>query len=186
MTSSRIPTISPNYGNHTSYHQKTRTTIVISNGRYTFYQIHFIKPNLSNTIYPIPFIKNHLSNTIYQIPFIKYHLSNILYQIPFIKYHLSNTIYQIPLIKYHLQSKIFFFLMNESMNEWINQPSVSRTAYLPLKINNNNKNNIHLNRSSDLNRIVILVLLLITTGGWSPQNLVPWEYEVSPVKSTMR
>ena len=30
---------------------KTRTTIVVSNGRYTFYQIHFIKHTLSNTIY---------------------------------------------------------------------------------------------------------------------------------------
>ena len=35
----------------------TRTTIVVSNGRYTFYQIHFIKHNSSNTIYQIPFIK---------------------------------------------------------------------------------------------------------------------------------
>ena len=26
---------------------KTRTTIVVSNSRYTFYQIHFIKHNLS-------------------------------------------------------------------------------------------------------------------------------------------
>ena len=50
----------------------TRTTIVVSNGRYTFYQIHFIKHNLSYTIYQIPFIKYLLSNTIYQIPFIQY------------------------------------------------------------------------------------------------------------------
>ena len=48
---------------------ETRTTIVVSNGRYTFYQIHSIKHNLSNTIYQIPFIKYHLSNTVYQIPF---------------------------------------------------------------------------------------------------------------------
>ena len=51
------------------FNQKTRTTIVDSNGRYTFYQIHSIKHNLSNTIYQIPFIKYHLSNTVYQIPF---------------------------------------------------------------------------------------------------------------------
>ena len=51
------------------FNQKTRTTIVVSNGRYTFYQIHSIKHNLSNTIYQIPFIKYHLSNTVYQIPF---------------------------------------------------------------------------------------------------------------------
>ena len=57
---------------------KTRTTIVVSNGRYTFYQIHFIKYNLSNNIYPIPFIKYPLSITIYQKPFIKYHLSNTI------------------------------------------------------------------------------------------------------------
>ena len=38
----------------------TRTTIVVSNGRYTFYQIPFIKYHLSNT-----FIKYHLSNTFY-------------------------------------------------------------------------------------------------------------------------
>ena len=63
--------------------KKTRTNIVVSNGRYTFYQIHFIIHNLSNTIYPIPFIKCRLSNTFYQIPFIKYHLSNTIYQIPF-------------------------------------------------------------------------------------------------------
>ena len=44
---------------------ETRTTIVVSNGRYTFYQTQFIKYHLSNTIYPIPFIKYHLSNTIY-------------------------------------------------------------------------------------------------------------------------
>ena len=31
--------------------------LVVSNGRYTFYQIHFIKHNLSNTFYQIPFIK---------------------------------------------------------------------------------------------------------------------------------
>ena len=59
----------------------TRTTIVVSNGRYTFYQIHFIKHNLSNTIYPIPFIKYNLSNTIYQIPFFKYLFSNTFFQI---------------------------------------------------------------------------------------------------------
>ena len=58
----------------------TRTTIVVSNGIYTFYQIHFIEHNLSNTIYPIQFIKYHLSNILFQIPFIKYH-----YQITFIK-----------------------------------------------------------------------------------------------------
>ena len=40
--------------------KKTRTTIVVSNGRYSFYQIHFIKHILSNTIYQIPFIKYHL------------------------------------------------------------------------------------------------------------------------------
>ena len=44
---------------------KTRTTIVVSNGRYTFYQIP-----LSNTFY--------LSNTFSQISFIKYHLSNTI------------------------------------------------------------------------------------------------------------
>ena len=71
----------------------TRTTIVVSNGRYTFYQI--------------PFIKYHLSNTIYQVSFIKYHLSNTLFQIPFIKYPLSNTIYQIPFIIYHLLYNFF-------------------------------------------------------------------------------
>jgi len=37
--------------------KKTRTTIVVSNGRYTFYQLHFIKHNLSNTYYRKPFIK---------------------------------------------------------------------------------------------------------------------------------
>ena len=73
--------------------EKTRTTIVVSNGRYTFYQIHFIKHKISNTIYQIPFIQYLLSNTIHKIPFIKK---------PFIKYHLSNTIYQIPFIKYPL------------------------------------------------------------------------------------
>ena len=78
----------------------TRTTIVVSNGRYTFYQIHFIKHNLSNTIYQIPF-----------------------YQIPFIKYRLSNTIYLIPFIKYHLESKIFF---NESMNQSLNRVFLER------------------------------------------------------------
>ena len=78
---------------------KTRTTIVVSNGRYTLYQIHFIKYLSSNTIYPIPFIKYHLSNISYQIPFIKYHLSYTIFQIPFIKYLLSNTIYQIPFFK---------------------------------------------------------------------------------------
>ena len=36
---------------------KTRTTIVVSNGRYTFYQIPFIQYLLSNKIYQIPFIK---------------------------------------------------------------------------------------------------------------------------------
>ena len=40
--------------------QLTRTTIVVSNGRYTFYQIHFFKHNLSNIFYQIPFIKYHL------------------------------------------------------------------------------------------------------------------------------
>ena len=70
---------------------KTRTTIVVSNGRYTFYQI--------------PFIEYHLSNTIYQIPFIKYLL---------IKYHLSNTIYQI----LFAVKKIFF---NQWMNQSINR-----------------------------------------------------------------
>ena len=55
-----------------SFINKTRTTIVVSNGRYTFYQIHFIKHNSSYTIYQIPFIKYPISNTIYQIPFIKY------------------------------------------------------------------------------------------------------------------
>ena len=73
---------------------KTRTTIVVSNGRYTFYQI--------------PFIQYLLSNTIYQIPFIKYLLSNIFYQIPFIKHGLSNAVYQMPFIKYYLQSENFF------------------------------------------------------------------------------
>ena len=56
--------------------RKTRTTFVVSNGRYTFYQI--------------PFIKYHLSNSIYQILFIKYHLSNILHQIPFAVKKLTN------------------------------------------------------------------------------------------------
>ena len=103
---------------------KTRTTFVVSNGRYTFYQIQFIKHNLTNTIYPILFIKYTLSNTIYQTPFIKYHLSNTFYQIPFIKYHLSNTVYQIPIIKYRLSNTIYQipfavkkFLMNESINQ---------------------------------------------------------------------
>ena len=77
---------------HCHFSTSKRTTIVVSNGRYTFYQIHFIKHNLSNTIYRIPFIQYLLSNTIYQILFIKYLLSNILYQILFVKYHLSNTI----------------------------------------------------------------------------------------------
>ena len=61
----------------------TRTTIVVSNGRYTFYQTQFIKYLLSNTLYQVPFIKCHLSNTIYQIPFVKYLLSNNVNQIPF-------------------------------------------------------------------------------------------------------
>ena len=43
---------------------ETRTTFVVSNDRYTFYQIHFIKHNLSNTVHQIQFIKYHLSNTI--------------------------------------------------------------------------------------------------------------------------
>merc|ERR1712029_198493 len=90
----------------------------VSNGRYNFYQIHFIKHNLSNNIY--------------QIPLINYHISITTYQIPLIKYHILNTTYQIPLIKYHFQSK--FFLMNESINESMNQSSVSRTAYLLIKI----------------------------------------------------
>ena len=67
----------------------TRTTIVVSNGRYTFYQI--------------PFIQYHLSNTIHQIPFIKYLLSNIIYQIPFF----LNIFYQIPIIKYRLSNRAF-------------------------------------------------------------------------------
>ena len=101
--------------NHLLWRQlvKTRTTIVVSNGRYTFYQIHFIKHNLSKTIYQIPFIlyllSNTVSNTIHQISFIKYNLSNAIYQIPFIKYCLSNTICS------------QFFLMNEWMNQWINR-----------------------------------------------------------------
>ena len=36
---------------------KTRTTIIVSNGRYTFYQILFIEYTLSNAIYQILFIK---------------------------------------------------------------------------------------------------------------------------------
>ena len=60
-----------------------RTTFVVSNGRYTFYPIQFIKYHLSNTVYQILFIKYHLSNTICQIPFVKYHKSNTIYQIPF-------------------------------------------------------------------------------------------------------
>merc|ERR1711973_558121 len=74
---------------------QTRNTIVVSNGRYTFYYISFIQYLLSNTIYQIPFIQYLLSNTICQISFIKYHLSNTFYQIPFIKYLLSSTFYQI-------------------------------------------------------------------------------------------
>ena len=70
-------------------YNKTRTTIVVSNGRYTF-------------------IKYTLSNTIYQIPFIKYCLSNTIYLISFIKYYLSNTIFC-------QKSNSHFF--NESMNE---------------------------------------------------------------------
>ena len=119
----------------------TRTTFVVSNGRYTFYQIHFIKHNLSKTIYQIPFIlyllSNTVSNTIHQISFIKYNLSNAIYQIPLIKYLSSNTIFQIMINKYHLSNTICsqnFFLMNQSMNQWMNQSSISRTAYLPLKI----------------------------------------------------
>ena len=80
---------------------KTRTTIVVSNGRYTFYQIAFIQYLLSNM----------------------YNLSNTIYQISFIKYHLSNTFYQIPFIKYYLQSN--FFLMNQSINESMNE-SINR------------------------------------------------------------
>ena len=78
---------------------KTRTTIVVSNGWYTLYQIPFIQ-----YLYQIPLIKFHLINGL---------LSNIFYQIPFIKYCLSNTIYQI------LFAVKFFF--NESMNQWMNQ-----------------------------------------------------------------
>ena len=126
-----------------SKHQITRTTIVVSNGRYTFYQTQFIKYHLLNTlyqitvikypfwntIYQIPFIKYLLSNTIYQIPFIKYHLSNTIDQITFIKYLLSNTIYQILFIKYQLLicSQNFFF--NESMNQSINQSMNHLTEY---------------------------------------------------------
>ena len=62
---------SPN-GEQPPIHEKTRTTIVVSNGRYTFNQIHFIKHNLSNIFYQIPIIQYLLSNTIYPIPFIKY------------------------------------------------------------------------------------------------------------------
>ena len=94
-----------------------RTTTVVNNGRYTF---------LSNTIYQLPFIKYHLSNTFYQISILKYHLANTIYQILFIKYHLSNTIYQILFIK----KLTLIFLMNQTM-------SVSRRAYLPLKIGAN-------------------------------------------------
>ena len=39
-----LKTFSAQIENQTSL--KTRTTIVVSNGRYTFYQIHFIKHNL--------------------------------------------------------------------------------------------------------------------------------------------
>ena len=92
---------------------KTRTTIVVSNGRYTIYQIPLM--------YQIPFIKYHLSNTIYQ----KYHLANTIYQIPFIKYHLSKTFFQIPIIKYfllntidQLQFAVKKFFFNESMNQF--------------------------------------------------------------------
>ena len=88
------------------FDNKTRTTIVVSNGRYNFYQIPFIQYLLSNTIFQIPFFKYHLSNTIYQIPFIKYLLSNTINQIPFNKYLLSNIFYQIPFIKYHLSNTI--------------------------------------------------------------------------------
>ena len=92
-----------------------------------------------STIYQLPFIRYHLSNTLYQIPIMKYHLSTTIYQIPLIKYHLSNTIYQILFIKYHISNticcRIFFNeSINESINESMNQSSVSRTAYLPLKI----------------------------------------------------
>ena len=72
--------------------------------------------NVRYTFYQIHFIKHNLSNTIFQIPFIKYLLSNILYQIPFIKYCLSNTI-----------------CSKKKFNESMNQQSVFRTAYLPLK-----------------------------------------------------
>ena len=75
----------PDWNRVIGVNYKTRTTIVVSNGRYTFYQI--------------PFIKYFLSNIFYQIPFIKYHNQNIfpwsIYQISLIKYHLSNTFYQI-------------------------------------------------------------------------------------------
>ena len=71
--------------------EKTRTAIVVSNGRYIFYQIHFITHNC----------------LVYQISLIQYLLSNTFYQIPFIKCLLSNNVYQISFIKYHLQSKIF-------------------------------------------------------------------------------
>jgi len=37
---------------------KTRTTIVVSNGRYNFYQISFIQYLSSNTVYQITFFKN--------------------------------------------------------------------------------------------------------------------------------
>ena len=91
-------------------YNRTRTTIVVSNCRYTYYQITFIKYHLSNIIYPISFIKYHLSNTFYQIPFIKCHLLNTISQITFIK---NNLLF----IKYHLLSKKFF---NESINESMN------------------------------------------------------------------
>ena len=68
---------------------KTRTTIVVNNGRYTFYQILFIKCHWSSTIHQIPFIKFY-----YKIPCIKYHASNTMYQIACIKFHLSETLWQ--------------------------------------------------------------------------------------------
>ena len=83
---------------------------------------------LYNTLYQIPFIKYHLSNTVYQIPFIKYPLSNTIYEMPFIKYLSSNTIFQIMINKYHLSNTICtqnFFLMNQSMNQWMNE-SINR------------------------------------------------------------
>ena len=135
------------------YIKQTRTTIEVTNGRYTFYQIHyqtqFIKYHLSNTFYPIPFIKHHLSNTIYQMAFIK---------ILFIKYPLKTfwTWFWLPL-KYHLNRqkvKISYSCMpNVYRNiSSINQALINPENNLQLKSCNCQAKILYRDKDKSMNR----------------------------------